>query len=400
MAIHSDRTARRCISLQGASVLITGGTGFIGGRLVEVLAEQFDARTKVVMRTGAAGPGAFRAACYDVEFVEASILDEKKMQEILTGVDVVFHCAFGTHGDERQQRNVTVEGTRAMIGAAAKAGVKHFVHLSTYVAMGDQTPEVVDETFVRVKPWPWPYAIDKWDAEQIVLAQNKSSGLPTTTIRLGAVYGPWGPAFTTWPLSVLATNRMALVAEGQGVSSATYIDDAVQGIILAAQRPYEAAETYIIGGPDRVTWREFYGAYEDMIGEQRVIEMTAGEIEKLRRLRVWTALRAVLPTTVRALKDSKGFKRVSADLPLVRSTYAMLQRRKGSRDQPGPAAPPSTSLDPLPINLPLPMMMPYFSSKTQYSIKKAETELGFCPQYHLRAGMALTAEWARWARLL
>jgi nucleoside-diphosphate-sugar epimerase len=386
--------------LQGATVLITGGTGFIGGRLVEVLADQFGAKIKLVMRYGAAGPGAFRAACYDVEFVEASILDEKKMQEILTGVEFVFHCAFGTHGDERQQRKVTVEGTRAMVGAAAKAGVKHFVHLSTYVAMGDRTPEVVDETFVRVKPWPWPYAIDKWDAEQMVLAQNKSSGLHTTTIRLGTVYGPWGPAFTTWPLSLLATNRMALVAKGQGVSSATYIDDAVQGIILAAQRPHDTAETYIIGGPDRVTWREFYGAYEDMLGAQRVIEMTPAEIKKLHRLRVWTGVRAVLPATVRALKDSKDFKRACADLPLVRSTYALLKSRKGSVGQPRLATPPPTGTEPLPITLPPPMMTPYFSSQTQYSIKKAKTELGFRPQYDLHTGMALTAEWAHWARLL
>lgn len=386
------------MNLKGATVLITGGTGFIGGRLVEVLAEQFGARIKVVMRRGAAGPGAFRVACYDVEFVDVSILDADKMRDVLTGVDFVFHCAFGSHGDEREQRKVTVEGTRAMVAAAAKAGVKRFVNTSTYVAMGDRTPAVVDETFVRIKPWSWGYAIDKWDAEQIVLAESKSSGLHTTTIRLGAVYGPWGPAFTIWPLSLLATSRMALVAHGRGVSSATYIDDAVQGIILAAQRSGDGAQTYIIGGPDRVTWREFYGAYEAMIGERRIVEMTEAEIEKLRRQRVWTGLRAVLPATLRALKDSKDFKRAVADLPFVKSTYAMARRFAGGR--PTQASLPSRGADALPIDLPHPIMIPYYSSQTQYSIKKAESELDFRPQYDLRTGMALTEEWGRWARLL
>src|SRR6185312_883113 len=124
------------------------------------------------------------------------------------------------------------------------------------------------------------------------------------------------------------------------------------------------------------------------------------EIKKLRRLRVWTGLRDVLPAAVRALTNNKDFKKVSADLPLIRSTYAVLQRRKGWGGQPRPVAPPSTYLEPHPITLPPPMMMPYFSSQTRFSIKKAETELGFRPQYDLHTGMALTAEWARWAGLL
>jgi nucleoside-diphosphate-sugar epimerase len=381
---------------RGTGVLVTGGTGFIGGRLIETLVEQFGAKVKILMRSAAAGAGAFRAACYDVEFVEASIFDEAELRGVLRGVDYVFHCAFGSHGDEREQRSVTVGGTRTLAKAAAKAGVKRFVNLSTIVVFGDRTPKIVDETFTPVKPWRWNYAIDKWDAEQLVAAEHSSSGLMTTTVRLGAVYGPWGPAFTVGPIATLATHRIALAANGAGVSSATYIDDAVQGIILAALGPQTAPETYIIAGPDRVTWREFYAAYEAMTGRQGIVPMTVDEIILARRTRLVTGLQTVLPAAVTALKESKSFRQASADLPLIRTVHAKLISRKRSSE----IRSPTMAAKSLPIILPPKQMIPYLSAQTEYSIKKATAKIGYRPQFDLHAGMALTEEWARWARIL
>jgi nucleoside-diphosphate-sugar epimerase len=386
--------------LQGATVLVTGGTGFIGSRLIEVLVEQFGAKVKVLLRSTAAGVGAFRAACYDVEFVEASILNEAQLSEALKNVDYVFHCAFGSLGNKREQRNVTVSGTRTLVKAAAKTGVKRLVNLSSVVVFGDRTPNVVDETFAPLKPWRWNYAIDKWDAEQIVAAEHNSDGLVTTTIRLGAVYGPWGPAFTFEPIMTLATNRIALAADGTGVSSATYIDDAVQGIILAALRPQTTPEIYIISGSDRVTWREFYASYEVMTGRQGIVPMTVDEIHRVRRMRLVAGLQGILPAAIKTLKESRDFRRAVADLPLVRTIYANQLSRKRRTRRDGSATRASTSPDPLPVILPPKEMISYLSSQTEYSTKKAETELGYRPQFNLRSGMALTEAWAHWARLV
>jgi nucleoside-diphosphate-sugar epimerase len=384
------------MSLKGATVLVTGGTGLVGCRLVEVLSEQFGTHTKVLLRSS--GAGAFRTACYDVEYVDASLLDENQLCEVLGGVEYIFHCAYGTQGTQREQRQVTVEGTRALVNAAVKSKVKRFINLSSLVVFGDETPKFADEQFKPVKPWRWNYAIDKWDAEQIVASCHEAGGLHTTNVRLGVVYGPWGPAFTVGPIAMLATNRIALAANGSGVSSATYIDDAVQGIILAAIRKSETQETYIIAGADRVTWREFYAAYELMTGRSGIVEMTAGEIREERRARLISGLQNVVPAAVRALKQNKDFRRVSADLPLVRTIYAKLLSRQSLPDRPVASGIPAQVS--LPIIFPPKEMIPYLSSQTEYSIRKAEAELGYQPRFDLRAGMALTEEWARWARLI
>lgn len=388
------------MSLKGATVLITGGTGLIGCRLVEVLSEQFGTNTKVLLRSSAAGAGAFRTACYDVEYVDASILDEKQLSEALKGVEYVFHCAYGAHGTVREQRQITVEGTRALVNAAVKSKVRRFINLSSLVVFGDETPKSADEQFIPVKPWRWNYAVDKWDAEQIVASQHGADGLHTTNVRLGVVYGPWGPAFTVGPIAMLATNRIALAANGSGVSNATYIDDAVQGIILAATRTSETTETYIIAGADRVTWREFYAAYETMTGRSGVVEMTAGEIRKAQRDQIISGLKSVFPAAVQALKQSKEFRRASGNLPFVRAVYGRLLSSRSATSRNSPAANGNSMLESRPVIFPPKVMIPYLSSQTEYSIKKARTELGYQPRFDLSAGMALTEEWARWARLI
>ena len=383
-------------ALAGKTVFVTGGSGFIGGRLIEVLVRQGGARVRTLVRgTTSAGGGASRAAAAGAEIVFGSLLDEALLTRELQGADIVFHCAYGMHGSLADQREVTVEGTRKLARAAGLAGVKQFVHLGTVASYGGNTPEMVPEDFEDPKLWPWPYAHDKRDGERALAEVAAASGLAFTILRLGAVYGPYGGSYTVIPLATLAERRIALVDDGAGIANATYVDDVVQAMLRAALHP-GTGQRYMIRGPDQPTWREFYECYEAMLGIDGLVSLTRAEMKRAKRAEFTTSARRLLPETLAALKASSGFKNTAAGLGL-RSLY---QRVSGSRPAAtGPVARPGPAAD-RPIQLIPPIMIDYFANRSRFSIARAQAELGYAPVYDLAKGMALTEQWARWANLL
>ena len=383
-------------ALAGKTVFVTGGSGFIGGRLIEVLVRQGGARVRTLVRaTTSAGGGASRAAAAGAEIMFGSLLDEALLTRELKGADIVFHCAYGMHGSLADQREVTVEGTRKLARAAGRAGVKQFVHLGTVASYGGNTPDMVPEEFEDPKLWPWPYAHDKRDGERALADEAATSGLPFTILRLGAVYGPYGGSFTVIPLTTLAERRIALVEDGAGIANAIYVDDVIQAMLRAAMHP-GTGQRYAIRGPDQPTWREFYECYERMLGIEGLVSLTRAEMKRARRAEFSASAKRLLPEALAALKASSDFKSTAAELGL-RSLY---QRVSGSQQAIAGAAPRPAPQTQRPIQLIPPIMIDYFANRSRFSIAKAQAELGYAPAYDLTAGMALTEQWARWANLL
>ena len=384
-------------ALAGKTVFVTGGSGFIGGRLIEVLVRQGGARVRTLVRaTTSAGGGASRAAAAGAEIVFGSLLDEALLERELEGADIVFHCAYGMHGSLAAQREVTVEGTRKLAHAAGRAGVKQFVHLGTVASYGGNTPDLVSEDFEDPKLWPWPYAHDKRDGERALADEAATNGLPFTILRLGAVYGPYGGSYTVIPLATLAERRIALVDDGAGIANATYVDDVIQAMLRAALHS-GTGQRYMIRGPDQPTWRDFYECYERMLGAGGLVSLTRAEMKRARRAEFTASAKRLLPETLAALKASSGFKSTAAGLGL-RSLY---QRVSGGSGQAvvGTAPRPAPQIE-RPIQLIPPIMIDYFANRSRFSIARAQAELGYAPAYDLAAGMALTEKWARWANLL
>jgi len=388
------------MTLKGATAFVTGGTGFIGGRLIEVLASQYDMKVRALVRNSNSGAGAYRAAGSGVEFFQGDITNEAAMTLALKGCDFVFHCAFGGSGDVKADRRITVDGTAALARAASANGVRHFVNLSTMVVFGE-TPSEVDERFVPAKMWNWDYPRDKLAAERVLLAENTRSRLPVTTLRLGSIYGPWGPAFTNYPIQCLTTGRVVLVDEGRGVSNAAYIDDVIQAMILAARREGDQPDTFIIRGPDRVTWREFYDAYEAMLGTDSLVCMTPAELREHSRRARLAAMRGILPQAFGALKQDDAFKSLAGQLPLIKPAWKFYRRHI---NPPSDVTPTRRSTEPVadqrPLHILPKMMRGYYASRTDYRIDHAREVLGYEPVFDLAKGMAMTEAWARWAGLI
>jgi len=390
------------MTLHGKTAFVTGGTGFIGGRLIEVLTAQYGMRVRALVRNNHATPGSYRIAGCGAEIFQGDICDPQRMKQGIAGCDFVFHCAFGNSGDTKRDQLTTVGGTQTVAGAAGANSVQHFVNLSTMVVFGD-APETADESFIPNKLWKWPYPHQKREAEAAVAAEYVRSGLPVTTLRLGTVYGPWGAAFTYGPLAALKRGRVVLVENGAGISNAVYVDDVVQAIVLAARRKGPGPELCLIRGPDQVTWRQFYEAYETMAGTDSLVDMTLDEVRADARRNARAALRDALPGALGALKRDPEFKKIASQLPFVSEGWKAYRRRRGvSPSVMGVAAraPAEAQTDMRPLIAVPEMMWGAYASRTEFRIDHAREVLGYQPMFDLARGMAITRAWAEWAGLI
>ncbi|MGH9362245.1 MAG: NAD-dependent epimerase/dehydratase family protein, partial [Thermoanaerobaculia bacterium] len=256
------------------------------------------------------------------------------------GCEVIVHCAYGNRGTPAEQRAVNVAGTEAVVGAALRAGVSRLVNVSTIAVYGSTAAADLDETTPYQPPGDL-YAATKAEAERLVLDAHRRHGLPAVVVQPTVVYGPFGPVWTIDPLVQLATRRVALVDGGEGLCNAVYIDDAADALVLAATCPAAVGEVFVLAGAAPVTWKEFYAAYERMLGVSATVSMSAAELHALARN--------------------------GADAP---------------------------------FRVPDPRSIDFFAARTRVRIDKAARLLGYRPRFDLARGMALTEAWARWAGLV
>jgi nucleoside-diphosphate-sugar epimerase len=383
--------------LAGRKALVTGATGFIGGRLAERLVLEHGVEVRALVRNLA---GAARLARFPVTVIRGDVTHPPDLETVLRGCDLVFHCAYGTSGSQKHRAWVNTEGTRRVLAAAQAAGVKRIVYLSTLMVYGQTDDGDLDETAPR-KRFGNPYSDSKLEAERMALA----SGLPVAVLQPTAVYGPWGGVWTETVLKTLKTGRQILINGGGGLANPVYVDDLVSAMLLAAVKDGAVGEAFLISSDELVTWREMYGRFERMLGgEPRTVDMTEAEA-----LAYWKQWQRAQPRLIgEGLRIVKGEREIRERLERTRegvwlremaSTIlpeAWQQKIKGRLAGGRPSAPDrEMPIHPLP-----PKMIGFFRARTRVRIDKAQRLLGYRPAFDFETGMDLTERWARWANLL
>jgi nucleoside-diphosphate-sugar epimerase len=313
-------------------VFITGALGFIG-RLV---AQRYrDAGAEVV--------GVDQRADASLGVVAGDLREPGGWQEAASGAELFIHTAalVGMGGDADAYWRANVVGTRHAVDAAARAGAGRFVHISSIVAFGFDFEGNVDERH-PVRPNGVPYVDTKVASEQVVLAAHAAGEIACTVVRPGDVYGPGSYFWTATPVREIAARRIVLPARGRGLLSPVYVDDLVDGVLLAASRPEAVGHIYTLTGDRPVETREFFGHYARMLGRKGV---PGG------------------PTAV--------------VLPLG---AGMARLRRGSEVTPA--------------------AIRYFTRRGTYSIEKARSQLGYEPSVGLDEGMRRCEQWLRAEGLL
>lgn len=373
------------MSLKGKKVLVTGGTGFIGGRLVERLILEWGAQVRVPVRNFA---HAVRISRFPVEMVACDVSDAKAVQQAAKGCDVIVHCAYGFASSVEKQKTAALAAAEAVSQAALKNNVSRLVHVSTISVYG-HTP---DGDLTEKTPYRRTddvYASSKLAAEECVLDCHRRHGLTVSVVQPTIVYGPFGWVWTVRPVQQLKSRRVVLVRDGTGLCNAVYVDDVVDGIYLAATRAEAVGEVFLLSGAAPVTWRKFHGAYENMLGIQSTVSMTEDEIRaELARQQNAKGTVAQLRQAIHSPKVHKRLRK----LPIVARVTTEHFWEKLRQ----PVVEPSEK----PLLLPEKSELPLFAAKTRVRIDKAQKRLGYEPRFDLQRGMDLTAKWVAWANLV
>lgn len=228
-------------------LLVTGATGFVGGHVVRRLRREGLQVRAVVRDLDRAR--AFKDLGVDV--VPGDISDRASLERATAGAERVIHLVgIIQESPGATFKAVHVEGTRNLIDASKKSGVRHFFYQSALGARPGARSE---------------YHKTKWEAEELV----RASGISHTILRSSLTYGP-GDKFTTRLSNIIKLSPvLPVIGSGKSKVQPIHIDDAVSCIVKIVTSDTFRNEIYEIGGPDQLTYEEVTTAIADAMGIKR-----------------------------------------------------------------------------------------------------------------------------------
>ena len=241
------------------NALVIGGGGFIGRHIVRKLRERGD-RVRVLGRRAY-----LDLAAQGVECCCADIGDAEALIAACGGMDAVFHIAakVGIWGPRQDYYQTNVIGTKNVIAACCRTGVKRLVYTSTpSVVYSDQAIEGGDESLTYASRFLCHYAATKAEAEQDVLAANQPGVLHTCALRPHLVWGPGDTNLLPRLLARSRSGRLYRIGEGRNLISISYVENIADAHIAACDRLGDdsaavAGKAYFVNDPEPVNAWDF-----------------------------------------------------------------------------------------------------------------------------------------------
>jgi nucleoside-diphosphate-sugar epimerase len=239
------------------AIFVTGGSGFIGGRLIERLVAE-GRPVRALARSDAA---ATRVESLGAESVRGDLGDRDSLAAGAAGCTTAFHLAahLGEWGPWEEFERGNVEGTRNALWGCAEAGVRRFVHCGTEAALMAGDPLVhVDETAPLRPDSPAPYPATKAKAEQAVRDANRA-GFETVAMRPRFVWGKGDTTLLSELVKTVEAGKFAWIGGGRNITDTAHVDNVVEGLLLCAEKG-RPGEAYFITDGEPVVFREFITA--------------------------------------------------------------------------------------------------------------------------------------------
>lgn len=383
-------------------MLVTGASGFLGGRFVErlVLANS-NCEIRGLIHTYS---HATRLGRLPVQIIKCDLASERSVSDSLRGAQVVVHCALGTKFE-------TISGTRALVRASLSQGIKKFVHISSVAVHGYSAPPNTDEN----SPLPKTsdvYCRIKIESERLVQNAIRENNLPGIVLRPTNIFGPYSRPWTVRPISMLKRRDVVLIDGGNTPSNAVYVDNVVDAILLAITSESAVGHTFIIADTELMSWRDFFGSYARMFTPPLpVYSATRREAEEQTRRQFQSSIRhllqgpkssiGVLPSLVEqvdALGQIINFLNEYGMTKRVQALAALVPSSLKDHFLRGPES--LRVIGDTVHKAPSSGMMDIFTSRAKFNPQKAESLLGYHPRYSFEYGMRVTQKWLEYSRLL
>jgi NADH dehydrogenase len=274
-------------------ILVTGGSGFVGPKVVRALRER-GLPVRCLVRRPDRADELPELGC---ELVQGDMTDPKSLRRAVEGCDTVVHLVAIINGKPKDFEAIMIEGTRDLVAAAEAAGVRRIVLMSA-LGTAEDTKELV------------PYYGAKWEMEQAV----EASPLEHVIFRPSFVFGADGGVLPTFVRQVRWSPVTPVIGPGTQQLQPIWVDDVAAFFARAVDHEGAAGRTFDLGGPDRVTWNELYARIKSTLGARRATLHVP-----FRVARVGAALAELLPRP-----------------PVTRDQLAMLAHGDNVGD-PGPA---------------------------------------------------------------
>jgi uncharacterized protein YbjT (DUF2867 family) len=229
-------------------VLVTGATGFVGPKVANAIVDAGH-EVRVLERK----PGSWsKAGVRCQEAVQGDMTDPQSLERAAAGRDVVVHLVAIRQGRPEQFQRVMIDGTRSLVAAAKNAGVKRFVLMSA-LGTTEETKDLV------------PYYGAKWQQEKDV----EASGLEYVIFRPSFVFGREGGILPTFRKLAKLTPVTPITGSGSQRIQPIWIDDVGAYFAAAVDKPEAANRLFELGGPDTVSWNEFWERLKKVLGMRR-----------------------------------------------------------------------------------------------------------------------------------
>jgi nucleoside-diphosphate-sugar epimerase len=241
------------VSDSGAA-FVTGGSGFIGGRLIKRLVAE-GTRVRALARSDSS---AAAVEALGAEAVRGDLSDRNSLRAGAEGADTTHHLAahLGQWGKREDFIEGNVTGTENALAASREAGVRRFVHCGTEAALLAGEPLVnVDETAPLRPDSKALYPATKAMAEQAVRAAS-TDGFDAMVMRPRLVWGAGDTTLLPEIVGAMEAGKFAWIGGGQHLTSTTHVDNVVEGMILTAEKG-RAGEAYFVTDGEPSVFREF-----------------------------------------------------------------------------------------------------------------------------------------------
>ena len=230
------------------TVLVTGATGFVGPHVVHTLRAR-DIPVRALVRDPSR---ASRLAAWGVELARGDVTDPASLGAATEGVDAVVQLVAIIRGKREDFERVMARGTQDLVAAAQDAGVRRFV-LASALGLDERSKDAV------------PYFAAKWQMERAV----RESGLEHVILRPSFVFGRDGGVLPTFVRLARYAPVTPILGPGTQRLQPIWVEDLAEYYAQSVELPEAAGRTFELGGPEAVTWNEFWDRLKRTLGAHR-----------------------------------------------------------------------------------------------------------------------------------